>query len=41
MEVFQICGYEITVSESEFIATKDGQQIRAETEAELFELLGI
>lgn len=41
MEVFEICGYEVTVTESEFIATKDGCQLRAETEEELFELLGV
>ena len=41
MEVFEICGYEITVTDSEHIATKDGQQIRAETEKELFALFGL
>lgn len=40
-EVFEVCGYEVTVTDSEIIATKDGQQIRAETEEELFDLLGL
>lgn len=40
-EVFEVCGYEVTVTDSEITATKDGQQIRAETEEELFDLLGL